>query len=146
MFNVPKKDRLPGFRVGVADDVPGFRLNQDGSIRQSPIEDEAIPAAHRPRVLLPKMEGNPGPSLHPPGRWRQFAPGFPWEWYPDPPVLPPPPGPPHFQPRQYQPLPNEPWPPEPRPETGRPAMASISGVISKTSGMSRASAVPGGAV
>ena len=113
MFNVPKRDRLPGFRVGIPDDVPGFRLNQDGSIRQSPSEDAAIPAAHRPRVPLPKMEGNPGPSLHPPGRWRQFAPGFPWEWYPDLPVLPPPR---HYFPWENQPLPDRPYPSEPRPD------------------------------
>jgi hypothetical protein len=124
---VGDKEDVPGFRVnpdssarqtaGDADYVPGFRLNPDGSIRQPTSGDGAMaaPVAHRPRVPLPKVEGHPGPSLHPPGRWRQIAPGFPWEWDPDPPPLPPPQfGPPHFLPRQ--PLPPEPWSPEPRPD------------------------------
>ena len=37
-------------------------------------------------------------------------------------------------------------PPEPSPETGLPAIASISGVISLTSGMTVAPGVPGGAL
>ena len=37
-------------------------------------------------------------------------------------------------------------PPDPSPDSGRPAIASISGVISLTSGISRAPALPGGAV
>lgn len=60
MFNIPKKGRLPGFRVGIADDVPGFRLNDDGSIRQSAIGGETIPAAHRPQVPLQRWKPIPG--------------------------------------------------------------------------------------
>lgn len=120
-----ESDDVPGFRVnpdgstrqriGAADNVPGFRVNPDGSTRG----DGAVPTSVslKPGVPLPRIEGNPGPSLHPPGRWRQIAPGFPWEWYPDLLLPPPPPRslPPHFLPRQYQPLPPEPWSPEPRP-------------------------------
>lgn len=60
MFNIPKKDRLPGFRVGIADDVPGFRLNDDGSIRQSPIGGETIAAAHRPQAPFQRWKPTPG--------------------------------------------------------------------------------------
>jgi hypothetical protein len=33
MFNFSKTDWLPGFRVGVPEDVPGFRMNSDGTVR-----------------------------------------------------------------------------------------------------------------
>jgi hypothetical protein len=32
MFNFPSNGGLPGFRVGRPDDVPGFNMNQDGSV------------------------------------------------------------------------------------------------------------------
>ena len=31
MFNFPSNVRLPGFRVGLPEDAPGFNINQDGS-------------------------------------------------------------------------------------------------------------------
>jgi len=34
MFNFPSNAGLPGFRVGRPDDPPGFRMNQDGSVRR----------------------------------------------------------------------------------------------------------------
>lgn len=117
-----EQDDAPGFRVNpdgstgqpIADDVPGFRVSPDGSTRS----DQAVPVpvSLKPRVPLPNAASNPGHSLHPPGKWRQFAPGFPWEWVPDLPPAPPPPQfvPPHFLP--YQPLRPEPWSPEPRPD------------------------------
>jgi hypothetical protein len=32
MFNFPSNGGLPGFRVGRPDDLPGFNINQDGSV------------------------------------------------------------------------------------------------------------------
>lgn len=112
-------DDVPGFRVKPrqtnADAVPGFRVNPDGSTRDDGAEP--VPVSLRPQVPLPKMEGNPGPSLHPPGRWWRRAPGFPWEWIPD---LPPLPAPPPFVPPRFLPFPYQPSPSEPRsPEPGR---------------------------
>jgi hypothetical protein len=35
MFNFAPVRDLPGFRVGLSEDPPGFRINEDGSVRHS---------------------------------------------------------------------------------------------------------------
>jgi len=133
---------VPSSRPDDGDDVPGLHMMAGALAGQSsggdvkyfpglqvdlgestgrPTSDygaASTPVAYRPLMPLPKIEGNPGPSLHPPGRYRQFAPGFPWEWDPDPPALPSPPpfGRPEFRPPQYQPLPPDQRPPYPWPD------------------------------
>jgi hypothetical protein len=42
MFNVPLNAGVPGFRVGLPDDPPGFRIDENGSIRR-PLS--AVPSA-----------------------------------------------------------------------------------------------------
>lgn len=49
MFNFPSNTGLPGFRVGIPEDEPGFRMMPDGSIRQNA---EPVPTTN-PRNFAP---------------------------------------------------------------------------------------------
>jgi hypothetical protein len=50
MFKFVPDNEVPGIRVGLPDDLPGFRIAEDGSVRRGPVPPlpSAVPFGHDP--------------------------------------------------------------------------------------------------
>ena len=58
MFNF-QPPTVPGFRVGLADEVPGFRVNEDGSIGPSAVATDISPFGYGPLRPFALLGSNP---------------------------------------------------------------------------------------